>query len=192
MNRAFLARVIFRQGGPRLCGTENYSPVSCVNGGPRVMGNKWRSRRGVRSAQPPLRLTVAIFGFVVHAADFQLGKSHERGKVGDGSVVVSWLAVFSDCVAGCGPGCADPQRWPACGDPLRKKSPRRRAVLGRTADRRGPVEVPAAGRAIQRYLVNGVILATTDYLSISIRRNTKRLHGYYILWRERVGTTRGG
>ena len=96
MNRAFLARVILRQGGPpicapkvsgrepvfasceaggaygigirarrvtfehldvfgreqrnhketkkagmqRLCGTENYSPVSCVNGGPKVMGNK--------------------------------------------------------------------------------------------------------------------------------------------------------
>jgi hypothetical protein len=83
--------VLYRGSG---CCLVVCSPAEVDHGGPRVMGNKWRSRRGARFAQLLLQLTVAIFGFVVHAANFQPGKSHERGKVGDGSVVVGWLAVF--------------------------------------------------------------------------------------------------
>jgi hypothetical protein len=46
------------------------------------MGNKWWSRRGARFAQLLLQLTVAIFGFVVHAANFQVHNSHEQGESG--------------------------------------------------------------------------------------------------------------
>ena len=55
-----------------LC-SELFPTEQFANGGPRVMGNKWRSRRAVRSAQLPRRLDVATFGFVVHGVNFQPG-----------------------------------------------------------------------------------------------------------------------
>jgi hypothetical protein len=42
------------------------------------VGNKWRFRRGAQSAQLPMRFNVAIFGFVVHAANFQPGGSEYK------------------------------------------------------------------------------------------------------------------
>ena len=39
------------------------------------MGNKWRSRSALRTAQLPMRFKVAVFGFVVHEANFQLGEA---------------------------------------------------------------------------------------------------------------------